>query len=143
MARPSKLTPERQERIVLAIRGGNFRETAARFAGIGETTLYRWMAQGRKQRRGAYADLVAAIEEAEAAAEIERVQRIQTAARNGNWTADAWWLERKNPQRWGRRDRVEHRVITEDEIAAEIRRLTEEMEREGIDVAAELGPPPV
>jgi hypothetical protein len=43
--RPSKLTPERQARIVEAIQAGHFRATAARLAGIGPTTLYRGMQQ--------------------------------------------------------------------------------------------------
>ena len=46
--RPSKLTEERQERIIQLIRGGNFASTAAEAAGISESTFYRWMKTGKE-----------------------------------------------------------------------------------------------
>src|SRR5665809_23115 len=43
MARPCKLTPERQERIVAGLRGGAFAEVAARAAGVSPSTFYVWL----------------------------------------------------------------------------------------------------
>ena len=48
--RPSKLTPEVQEKIVTAIRAGNYAQVAAVYAGIGERTFYRWMERGEKSK---------------------------------------------------------------------------------------------
>jgi hypothetical protein len=41
--RPTKLTEERMMRFLDAIEAGHFRETAARLAGFGPATLYRWL----------------------------------------------------------------------------------------------------
>ena len=49
--RPSKLTPEVQEKIVTAIRAGNYAQVAAVYAGIGERTFYRWMELGKSRRQ--------------------------------------------------------------------------------------------
>jgi transposase len=119
MGRPAKLTPERQAKIVQAIRLGNTRECAAKWAGVGRSTLLLWLARGRKERErleqpGArkrrseriYLDLLAAVEKAEADAEAAMVGHITKAVRDGQWTAAAWWLERRYPEKWGRKDRL-------------------------------------
>jgi hypothetical protein len=46
VSRPTKLTANRQELIVSAIRIGNYARVAAEAAGIDESTLYRWMKRG-------------------------------------------------------------------------------------------------
>lgn len=46
VGRPSKLTPERQQVIVEAIRKGVPAETSARATGISGTTFYNWMSKG-------------------------------------------------------------------------------------------------
>lgn len=48
MARSSKLTPAVEQRIVEAIRAGNYRAIAARAAGIDERTLFRWTERGSR-----------------------------------------------------------------------------------------------
>ena len=58
MARPSKLTPELMERIVRAVRAGNYPKVAARAAGISPTTYYRWMSEGEKATRGIKIELL-------------------------------------------------------------------------------------
>jgi len=45
--RPSLLTDERQQRIVDAVRAGNYLKVAAQWAGVGESTLLSWLARGR------------------------------------------------------------------------------------------------
>lgn len=48
------------------------------------------------------------LEKAQAEAEVEMLTRIRIAAKAPNhWQAAAWMLERKNPDRWGRRERVQ------------------------------------
>ncbi len=113
MARPSKLTPERQEIITEALRRGLYRETTARLAGIGVSTLYSWIERGQADRENdtpsCYRELVEAIENAEAVGESELVGMIREAAAK-HWVAAAWMLERKMPEKYGRRDavKVEH-----------------------------------
>lgn len=102
VARPSKLTPELQERILQAIRGGNFREVAAQWAGIAPETLSRWLARPESR----FVTFRQAVLEAEQQAEIRAVALILKAAETDPRNAQ-WWLERKFPERWGRRERVD------------------------------------
>ncbi len=105
--RHSKLTPEVQERIVSAIRGGNYLEVAAQFAGIGTSTLYRWLANADDPHADpSYREFRDAVESARSAAEVRNVTLIQQAANDGTWQAAAWYLERTAWQRWGRRTMV-------------------------------------
>ncbi len=97
--RPTKRTPEVEARIVEAIRGGNVYETAARYAGINPATFYDWQAR--------FPDFADLVKNARAEAEARNVTLIQQAART-QWQAGAWWLERSFPDRYGRRDRIEH-----------------------------------
>ncbi|HEX4952683.1 MAG TPA: hypothetical protein VF017_04725 [Thermoanaerobaculia bacterium] len=104
--RPSKLTPEVQDRIVSAIRAGNYAQVAAGFAGIGESTFYRWMEQGERAEDGAFREFRDAVKRAEHEAEVRAVAIIQ-AQMPIHWQAAMTYLERKFPTRWGRRERVD------------------------------------
>lgn len=99
MARPSKRTPEREASITAALARGNTRRAAAAAAGVTERTFERWMAR--------FVGFVAAVEKAEADAELMHVANVAKAAEDGTWTASAWWLERRRADEWGRRDRLE------------------------------------
>ena len=50
----------------------------------------------------------AAVLLADATAEDVHLTRINQASRAGAWQASAWFLERKYPDRWGRKDKVQH-----------------------------------
>jgi hypothetical protein len=99
MGRPSKYTKERAGRILSALREGNTRSASAALGGIDVGTLVSW------ERR--FSDFSAHVKEAEAAAERMHVGNIKRAAFSGNWQASAWWLERRRPDDWGRKDRLE------------------------------------
>ena len=102
MARPTKLTPEVQSKVVQAISGGNYREVAAQWAGVGAETLTRWMSRPREP----YLAFRQAVLEAERVAEIRAVALIMKGAAEDPKHAE-WWLERKFHERWGRKDRHE------------------------------------
>ena len=105
--RNSKLSPETQDRVVQAIQAGNYLETAAQYAGIGKTTLYRWLEQAEDpDADNIYRNFRDAVESARAQAEVRNVALIQRAAQEGTWQAAAWFLERTAWQRWGRRTMV-------------------------------------
>lgn len=105
----SKLTPDRAARIIQAVKAGNFLNVAAKFANIGERTLSRWLSKGRDHqdtgRTTIYSTFLRDVDAAECAAEVFAVAQIRQAAAE-NWTAAAWYLERKYPDRWGRKDRT-------------------------------------
>ena len=42
--------------------------------------------------------------------------RTITVASETTWQASAWWLERRRPNDWGRKERVEHSGKVESEV---------------------------
>lgn len=98
--RKTKLTRETHEKIIEAIRGGNYIETAAAFAGISKVTLYKWLRKGARSKGGPLRDFTRDVRAALAAAEVRDIALIGKAATT-NWQAAAWRRERKNPERWG------------------------------------------
>lgn len=124
MARPSKINPKIQAKICDAIRAGNYIETAAAHAGINKSTLYEWMKRGarekdRVERAGGrakvkkseaeFVEFSNAVEKALADAEVRDVMIVANAATT-DWRAAAWRLERKFPDKWGRKDKVQAEV---------------------------------
>lgn len=105
IGRPEKLTPEIQTVIVSSILAGGYVETAAAFAGISKTTFYEWMKKGAKASKGKYHDFSNAVKKAQAEAELRDVMVVNRAAQS-SWQAAAWKLERKYPDRWGRRENI-------------------------------------
>lgn len=112
--RPTKLTPEIQRVIVSAIAKGNTREVAAAAAGIGRTTLFTWMSTGSSATHGPYRDFLNAVKKAESLAVMSMVGIVRHAA-GESWQAAAWWLERRYPDEWGRKDRIELETIVRRE----------------------------
>lgn len=135
--RPPKLTPEVQARIETSLRGGNYREVAARFAGVSSATLREWMRAGKrdsdKGRATVHRAFYQAVRKAEADAESLVVGRLMMAAQH-DVKAMCFWLERKHSQRWGRKDtlnaKVDAKVASTGEGAHEKLRVL---------LAAELG----
>jgi hypothetical protein len=104
MGRPTKLTPELQEELLKALRGGAYVEDACGYVGIHKDTFYEWM------RRGAdgddlYSEFSDAVEKARATAVVRNIALLQKAAED-SWQAAAWWLERTRPNQYGRRTNI-------------------------------------
>ena len=112
--RPSKLTPDVQGRVLAAISAGNTRATAAAYARVGLSTLMAWLARGEKATRGQYREFLDAVKNAEADAVVTSVALVRKAA-SEHWQAAAWWLERRYPDEWGRKDRVTIEALIERE----------------------------
>ena len=96
--RPSKFAPDTAAVVLAHVRRGSPRHVAANAAGLGRSTLMRWLARGKKERRGQFRDFWDALKKAEAELVIELVQRINAAAERGTWQAAAWTLERRHPE---------------------------------------------
>jgi len=157
--RPTKLTPAIHEAIVQAVSVGVPYLQAAILAGIGESTAKQWRQRGEgtheRPALGRFVAFVADLEKAEAQDEAQRIARINAAGRGGavtyektityadghvvrevkrtapEWTADAWHLERKYPDRYGRRVQADVTV----NIQALVAKIAEEM---GLDTSALL-----
>ena len=121
----SKLTPELQDKIVQAIRMGNYVETAVAYAGIHKDTFYNWLQRGKDEPGSIYADFSDAVEKAKADSEVRDVALIEKAATDGSWQAAAWKLERKFPQKWGRVTRTEITGAEGKPISVEVDAKTE------------------
>ncbi|MGH2964751.1 MAG: transposase [Solirubrobacterales bacterium] len=119
MARPTKLTPEVKQRIVQAVRAGNYAETSARSAGVSSATYYRWMKHGERESKGIYHDFFEEVRRAEAEAEVHAVAVIRREIADGDWRAAAHYLERRHPDRWRRRETLEHDGSSRLVISAE------------------------
>lgn len=107
VGRPSKFTPEVRNRILSAIRNGNTYEASAQYGGISYSLLREWIVQGEQDQAGEFLEFVEALKKAEAEAEVESVALIRRSAQEGQWQAAAWFLERRKPSEWGRKDRHE------------------------------------
>ena len=92
--RPTRYTPERVAKILQAIRVGATQRAAAAYAGIDDSTVMRW--------KHKYPSLATAINEAEGAAMVGWLAKIEAAANEGAWQAAAWKLERRYPHEYGR-----------------------------------------
>src|SRR5690349_11577072 len=71
-----KLTPETQEAITKAIRGGCFDYTAAETAGISQRTFYYWLEKGEEQKSGPLCDFARAVMMARAQARVDAEGRV-------------------------------------------------------------------
>ena len=118
MSRTTILNETIQNAMVEAIEAGNYASTAAEACGIGTSTHYRWMDQG-EQGIEPYRGYWEAIKKAEALAEMSGVNIIKTASLD-TWTAAAWYLERKFPERWGRKDKLTQEISGKDGKPIEI-----------------------
>ncbi len=110
MGRRLKLTPELIEQAAKLIAGGNYASTVFQMLGVGESTWYRWLEKGRDSKgRSIYREFWESIQKAEAAAEARAVSGVMAAGRR-NWTAYAWYLERKFPDRWGHKAKIQQEI---------------------------------
>lgn len=103
------MTPEVVDRICSALRAGNFRATAAQFAGVSIRSFQDWMRLGKEHGSGLYGDFRARVIEAEKSAEIGAVALIMKEARTDAKHAE-WWLSHRFPERWADRSRAEYRA---------------------------------
>lgn len=115
MAKKNGLT-DQQHAIVTAISIGLNRDQAAAIGGISKRTIQRWMKDGREDveadvpvSKSKFRRFYLAVVVAEAEFEQTALQGIAAAGAAGhqNWTAYAWLLERKWPERYGKREVVQ------------------------------------
>ena len=108
--RKSKLTAELIERICEYICKGNYISTACQIVGIHKATYYNWLEQGETDIEAGigsmYADFLKAVTTAEAEAEEVMVAVVrEVATQKKEWLPAMTYLERRHPERWGRKDR--------------------------------------
>lgn len=136
MGRHTKLTPAVQQAIVNAIIGGVPYYQACLMADVPQSTATLWRERGenghsQQSTHPLYIAFIAEVKKAEAQDEARRLLRINQAGQGGTvvsestttypdgrvqrevkrtspqWQADAWHLERKYPDRYGRQLRAD------------------------------------
>lgn len=124
MGRPTKFSEERAQAMLEALRGGNYIETAASYAGIDDSTYRRWLQREEPEFRA----FRAAVKKAQADAEVRNVGIVLKAAPT-HWQAAAWWLERSFPDRYGRRTRIDADVNVTAKPMVDVSKLTLDEQR--------------
>ncbi len=95
VGRPTKYSKEKLDKIVQGIGSGLTVEDTCLYADIHKSTYYDWLLT--------YSEFSDAVKTAEVKGKMRRILRIELAAQNGAWQADAWYLERKYPEEFGRK----------------------------------------
>lgn len=133
LGRPTLLTTTLTNQIAGLLAKGNYLITACNICGISKQSYLNWLERGEQESengKGIYFDFLCAIKRAESEAEARRVERIEQAGIGGGlirkkiittkdgtviedeqyaqpqWLADMTHLERRHPDRWGRKDRT-------------------------------------
>lgn len=102
--RRPKLTPDLLTEFVKLLGEGNYVYIVCKAVGIGKTSYHAWRTKGQAATSGIYREFYEQTEQATAKAEGNYLGIIKDAAKSGTWQAAAWYLERRYPERWGRRD---------------------------------------
>lgn len=110
--RKPKLTPELLERAVKLKKGGANNRDICAAVGIHESTFYAWVNEPKGQAQREFSE---AIKKAEADYKNALLAIIARDAQERDWKAAAWLLERKYPEEYSRRDRVQADVTTKGE----------------------------
>ena len=137
--RPKALTATKKRNFLAAIKVGVPLSMACDAAGINVSTFYNW--KNRLDREPEGSELWAFFQEIkkrEAQGLQENLERILAAAAEPrNWTASAWWLERRYPQHFGKAVQVSADVkqTTVDRKEVVLQILTDEKTR---DIANQL-----
>jgi transposase len=105
IGRPSKLNEKTKKRLLAALKEGANQDEAASYAGISESTFYRWMERGESEKKGQYREFWEAVKRTESEAVMISLDTIRNAEKRGDWRAAAWKLERRFPDKWGKVDR--------------------------------------
>jgi len=86
MGRPTKLTPDMQEKICQVIRAGNYAEVAAAYAGISHSRFYDWLKRGENGEQP-YRDFRDSVEKAKADSEVRDILAIDQCIKGGTVVA--------------------------------------------------------
>lgn len=99
------------ESLAFYLRKGMYLREACSLAGVSRDSVYTWMKQGVRDIRAgidsAEANFSDTVKKAMAEAEEKAVDNVRAAGQLPQfWAAEAWFLERRYPDKYGKRDRV-------------------------------------
>lgn len=118
MARRTKLNADLQAKIVQALEAGNYFDASCEYVGVSDRTGFKWLERGRAElmrrdkpsiKEGSkqwhmeepFVQFLQVVSRATSKAEVGAVANIRQHGRD-DWRADAWFLEHRMPQKWGK-----------------------------------------
>ena len=114
VGRPSDIgDPEILKQFLEAIADGNYMETACHLVGLSKVTVHNWTKRG-EAGEAPFDRFVNAVKAAEARAEAKMLANVRRASELPQfWAAGMTVLERRHPERWGKRqdDTNQPRVV--------------------------------
>lgn len=122
---PQTRTIKIVDAVIRAIEAGASVELAAESVGINRTTIYNWISRGEEwsdppvyqsgkkkgqpkpipEEQAVYVDFLDRFTRARAAGKIWHIANIRRHAEE-DWRASGFFLERSDPENWGRRDKT-------------------------------------
>lgn len=96
--RPSKL-PKCSARFLKHIETGHPIAAAAALSGLAQSTVFAWLAAGKKTKTGDFPEFLEAFTRARGKAQGKMVEQIRKAGRE-DWRAIGWLLERMFPEQF-------------------------------------------
>ena len=103
----TKLTPELQEKFCNAIENGDSILGACGYVGISEKTYYNWMDRAAEAKtKTKFVKFKECVDKAKAKA-LHNFEQVITHASTDHWQAAAWMLERRHPNLYGKREKIE------------------------------------
>jgi hypothetical protein len=103
MPRPSKLTPEIQQKIGENLSLGLTYSLAASAAGVTYQSFNSWLKRGQTEKSGKYYHFFKYIQKCNADGARKLLERLNGAAEAGNCQVCMFILERRFPEEFGRR----------------------------------------
>lgn len=122
----TKLNPTIKKQIGDNITLGMPLKFAAEAAGISEVTFYNWMNRGESESKGQFFEFHEYIKECQSKAVQLHLKLITKAATEGAWQASAWILERRHPEEFGRREKIEMDANLKHSGELDLNTLTDE-----------------
>ena len=105
--RPSKADDECMKKILDGIKAGLSYEGACGLARVSYKTFLRWRHEGDTGKSEKFSKFCQELSYAEAVAEAEQLKKIKD---DPDTKYACWILERRHPDRWGRREQIKQEI---------------------------------
>jgi len=102
---------EKMYKVLDGIKAGMSYEGACGVARVTYNTFLNWRKRGEVETAGKYFKFFQELQHAEAIAEAEQLKKIK---KDPDTKYACWILERRFPERWGRRDQVKQEITGKD-----------------------------
>lgn len=114
MGRKTKLTPELTTKICDMLEKGMPIKLTCGAVGINDASFYGWMQKGEKGNKE-YVEFFSRVNQSKAKAVEKYLDRLDNYAANGSVYATTWFLERRCPEEFGRRENLNIKSKNENE----------------------------